>query len=54
MELTREQKRLLMLYEYKSGSNAADAIRRINQARGEGTVGMYMIILKSSKQVTRT
>jgi histone-lysine N-methyltransferase SETMAR len=39
MELSREQKRLLMLYEYKFGSNAADAARRINKAWGDRTVG---------------
>lgn len=39
MELTREEKRLLMLYEYKAKLNAAEAARRINGAWGEGTVG---------------
>jgi transposase len=39
MELTREQKRLLMLHEYKLGTSAIDATHRINQAWGEGTVG---------------
>ncbi|KAJ1349960.1 hypothetical protein KIN20_005644 [Parelaphostrongylus tenuis] len=39
MELNREQKRLLMLHEYKVGTNAADTVRRINEAWGEGTVG---------------
>jgi hypothetical protein len=29
MELTREQKRLLMLHEYRLESTAADATRRI-------------------------
>ncbi|KAJ1345858.1 hypothetical protein KIN20_000484 [Parelaphostrongylus tenuis] len=37
MELNREQKRLLMLHEYKVGTNAADTVRRINEAWGEGT-----------------
>ncbi|KAJ1351063.1 hypothetical protein KIN20_007000 [Parelaphostrongylus tenuis] len=31
LELSTEQKRLLMLYEYKFGSNTADAARRINK-----------------------
>lgn len=41
MELTREQKRLLMLHEFKLSSkpNAAATARRINEAWGEGTVG---------------
>ncbi|PZQ93416.1 MAG: hypothetical protein DI539_31720, partial [Flavobacterium psychrophilum] len=39
MELDWEQKRLLMLYEYKLGTKAAEAARRINQACGAGTVG---------------
>ncbi|KAJ1364377.1 hypothetical protein KIN20_024466 [Parelaphostrongylus tenuis] len=36
MELNREQKRLLMLHKYKVGTNAADTVRRINEAWGEG------------------
>ncbi|KAJ1358309.1 hypothetical protein KIN20_016711 [Parelaphostrongylus tenuis] len=39
MELNREQKRLLMLHEYKVGTNAADTVRRMNEAWGEGSVG---------------
>ncbi|KAJ1357233.1 hypothetical protein KIN20_015333 [Parelaphostrongylus tenuis] len=39
MELSREQKRLSLLYEYKLGSNAADAARRINKAWGDRTFG---------------
>ena len=41
MELTREQKRLLMLHEYKLSEkpNATATARRINQAWGERTVG---------------
>ncbi|KAJ1350136.1 hypothetical protein KIN20_005857 [Parelaphostrongylus tenuis] len=39
MELNREQKRLLMISEYKVGTNAADTVRRINEAWDEGTVG---------------
>ncbi|KAJ1357662.1 hypothetical protein KIN20_015847 [Parelaphostrongylus tenuis] len=39
MELSSKEKRLLMLYEYKFGSNAADASRRINKAWGDRTVG---------------
>lgn len=39
MELTREQKRLLILHEYKLGSSAADTFRRINEVWGDGTVG---------------
>ena len=41
MELTREQKRLLMLHEYKLSEkpNAAETARRINKAWGESTVG---------------
>ncbi|KAK6025941.1 hypothetical protein OSTOST_08143 [Ostertagia ostertagi] len=39
MELSLEQKRLLMLYEFKLGSSAAEAARRINRAFGDGTVG---------------
>ncbi|KAJ1347018.1 hypothetical protein KIN20_001955 [Parelaphostrongylus tenuis] len=43
MELNREQKRLLMLHEYKVGTNAADTVRRINEAWGEGTVGKTVV-----------
>lgn len=43
MELTREQKRLLMLHEYKLGSNAAEAARQINEAWGDGTVGVSTV-----------
>ncbi|KAJ1363876.1 hypothetical protein KIN20_023833 [Parelaphostrongylus tenuis] len=39
MELNREQKRLLMLHEYKVCTNAADTVRLINEAWDEGTVG---------------
>jgi transposase len=39
MELTREQKRLLMLHEYKLGTKAAKAAEKINQAWGNNTVG---------------
>lgn len=41
MELTREQKRLLILHEYKLSEkpNAAETVRRINKAWSEGTVG---------------
>ncbi len=38
MDLTREQKRLLMLYEYKSRLNAANTVRRINEAFDDETV----------------
>ncbi|KAJ1369344.1 hypothetical protein KIN20_030781 [Parelaphostrongylus tenuis] len=37
--IVQEEKRLLMLYEYKFGSNVADAARRINNAWGDRTVG---------------
>ncbi|KAJ1369606.1 hypothetical protein KIN20_031095 [Parelaphostrongylus tenuis] len=39
MELSKEQKRLLMLYGYKFGSNDADDSRRIKKAWGDRTVG---------------
>ncbi|KAJ1353834.1 hypothetical protein KIN20_010595 [Parelaphostrongylus tenuis] len=39
MELNREQKRLLMLHEYRVGTNATETVRQINEAWGEGTVG---------------
>ncbi|KAJ1367259.1 hypothetical protein KIN20_028135 [Parelaphostrongylus tenuis] len=35
----RKQNRLLILYDYKFGSNAADAVRRINEAWGDRMVG---------------
>jgi histone-lysine N-methyltransferase SETMAR len=41
MQLTREEKRLLMLHEFKLSSkpNASETARRINKAWGEGAVG---------------
>ena len=39
MELSKEQVRLLLKYEYLSELNAAQAAQRINDACGEGTVG---------------
>ncbi|KAJ1362990.1 hypothetical protein KIN20_022732 [Parelaphostrongylus tenuis] len=43
MELSREQKLLLMFYEYKFGSNAADTIRRFDKAWDERTVGESLV-----------
>ncbi|KAJ1348400.1 hypothetical protein KIN20_003695 [Parelaphostrongylus tenuis] len=36
-------KHLLVLYDYKYGSNAADATRRINKAWGNRTVGESIV-----------
>lgn len=37
--LSREQQRILLLYDYKSGLNADQSHRRINEAFGENTIG---------------
>lgn len=38
-DISREQQRTMLLYDYKSGLNAGHSERRINQAFGEGTIG---------------